>query len=59
MVFVFDVGLSPLRWLFLILSVPMRLQLIQFELIKPTGVLDRPGGRYEFKISSVCSAAVR
>ena len=58
-VFVFDVGLSPLRGPFLILSVPSRSQLIQFELIKPTGVRDIPGGRYEFKIFSVCSQAVR
>ena len=57
-VFVFDVSLSTLRWPFFILSVPTRSQLIQFELIKPTGVLDRPGGRFEFKRFSVCSPAV-
>ena len=45
--------------LFLMLNVSTRSQLIEFELIKPTGILDRPGGRYELKIFSVCSQAVR
>ena len=55
----FYIGLSPWREPFLMLNVPTSSQLIQFELIKPTGVLDRPGGRYEFKFFSVCSQAVR
>ena len=61
-VFVFDIGLSPLRGPFFILSVPTRSQLIQFELVKPTGYLTDPvEGSSKFPQSTLkrfCSVVV-